>query len=376
LTDWIDLTMTSPHFQFLETEWPMLLEAAIKAEAMANTDARTACFYARRTLEMAVAWLYKYDPALRLPYQDHLSALIHEPGFRQVVGDALFTKAKLIKDLGNLAVHGNRKILPADGLAATRELFHFCYWLARTYGQRTRPDPGLRFSIELLPKAAAVPLQTLEQLKKLEAGLRERDEKLSVLLSDKTALNEELKALREAFAAAKKANLAQPDTHDYSEAETRDYFIDLLLKEAGWELTENNFEIEVSGMPTSTPLSQRKSDACKQRSEQEEPALSGAEGKGYVDYVLWGDDGKPLALIEAKRTRKNAKVGQQQAKLYADCLESQYRQRPVIFYSNGYEHWLWDDAGYPPRAVQGFYKKPELELLIRNYSPPPLKKGD
>ena len=357
--------MTSPHFQFLETEWPMLLEAAIKAEAMANTDARTACFYARRTLEMAVAWLYKYDPAIRLPYQDHLSALIHEPSFRQVVGDALFTKAKLIKDLGNLAVHGNRKILPADALTATRELFHFCYWLARTYGQRARPDPGLRFSFERLPKAAAVPLQTLEQLKKLEAGLRDRDEKLSVLLSDKTALNEELKALREAFAAAKKANLAQPDTHDYSEAETRDYFIDLLLKEAGWELTENNFEIEVSGMPTSTPLSQRKSDACKQRSEQEEPALSGAEGKGYVDYVLWGDDGKPLALIEAKRTRKNAKVGQQQAKLYADCLEAQYRQRPVIFYSNGYEHWLWDDAGYPPRAVQGFYKKPELELLIQ-----------
>jgi type I restriction enzyme R subunit len=290
--------MTSPHFQFLETEWPLLLEAAIKAEAMANTDARTACFYARRTLEMAVAWLYKYDPALRLPYQDHLSALIHEPSFRQVVGDALFTKAKLIKDLGNLAVHSNRKILPADALTATRELFHFCYWLARTYGQRARPNPGLRFSFERLPKAAAVPLQTLDQLKKLEAGLRDRDEKLSVLLSDKAALNEELKALREEFAAARKANLAQPDTHDYSEAETRDYFIDLLLKEAGWELTENNFEIEVSGMPNNA-------------------------GKGYVDYVLWGDDGKPLALIEAKRTRKNAKVGQQQAKLYADCLEAQ-----------------------------------------------------
>ena len=70
-------SMNSPHFQFLETEWPMLLEAAVKAEAMANTDARTSCFYARRTLEMAVAWLYKYDPALKLPYQDHLSALIH-----------------------------------------------------------------------------------------------------------------------------------------------------------------------------------------------------------------------------------------------------------------------------------------------------------
>ena len=89
------------------------------------------------------------------------------------------------------------------------------------------------------------------------------------------------------------------------------------------------------------------------------------QGVGYVDFVLWGDDGKPLALIEAKRTTKSASVGQQQAKLYADCLEAMYGQRPVIFYSNGYEHWIWDDAAYPPRAIQGFFKKPELELLIQ-----------
>jgi len=70
-----------------------------------------------------------------------------------------------------------------------------------------------------------------------------------------------------------------------------------------------------------------------------------------------GDDGKPLTLVEAKRTRRDARVGQQQAKLYADCLEQQFGQRPVIFYSNGYEHWLWDDASYPPRPVQGFRTK-------------------
>jgi type I restriction enzyme R subunit len=89
------------------------------------------------------------------------------------------------------------------------------------------------------------------------------------------------------------------------------------------------------------------------------------QGKGFVDYVLWGDDGKPLGLVEAKRTRRDARVGQEQARLYADCLEQQYGQRPVIFYSNGYEHWLWDDANYPPRQVQGFYKKSELELLVQ-----------
>jgi type I restriction enzyme R subunit len=215
----------------------------------------------------------------------------------------------------------------------------------RTYGQRGRPDPGLTFNATLLARPAAaapaVPAQTLDQLQKLEAQLAERDEKLSSLLGTTAALDAELARLREEVAAAKVVNAAIPDSHDYSEAETRDYFIDLLLKEAGWQLDpKKNFEIEVAGMPN-------------------------GQGLGFVDYVLWGDDGKPLALVEAKRTKKSAKVGQQQAKLYADCLEAQYGQRPVIFCSNGYEHWIWDDALYPPRAVQGFYKKAELELMIQ-----------
>ena len=338
------MALISPNFQFLQSEWPLLYEAASKAEGMAHNDARASCFYARRALELAVAWLYKYDPALKLPYQDHLSALIHEPSFRQTVGDAVFTKTKLIKDLGNLAVHSTRKIMPSDALTATRELFHVCYWLARTYGQKSRPAPGLSFSAALLPQPSAAPAQTLDQLQKLEAQLHERDEKLSTLLADKSALDVELKQLREEFAAARKVNAAQPDTHDYSEAETRDYFIDLLLKEAGWSLDQpQDREFEVSGMPNNA-------------------------GVGFVDYVLWGDDGKPLAVIEAKRTKRDAKVGQQQAKLYADCLEAKYGQRPVIFYTNGYEHWLWDDANYPPRAVQGFFKKSELELMIQRRS--------
>lgn len=329
------------NFAFLHPEWGQLLESAKRAEASINSDARTACFYARRTLEQAVSWLYKHDSALRLPYQDNLSALIHEPTFAQTVGAPLFAKARLIKDIGNLAVHSSRKIQSADALSATRELFHFCYWLARTYGRGARPAPNLTFSIQLLPKAEAVAQQTAEQLHVLEKKVRERDEKLTELIGYKAAVDLELAALREQIANAKQANTATPDTHDYSEAETRKAFIDLLLAEAGWELNPfKNFEIEVTGMPNN-------------------------EGKGFVDYVLWGDDGKPLALIEAKRTTRDPNEGKQQAKLYADCLERMYGQRPVIFYSNGYTHWIWDDLDYPPRLIQGFYKKAELERLIQ-----------
>ena len=175
------------NFVFLLAEWPLLHESATRAENMAHTDARAACFYARRTLELAVAWLYKHDRGLRLPYQDNLSALIHEPTFARVVGQAVFTKTKVIKELGNQAVHSARKVLPADAVVATRELFHIGYWLARTYGHRGRPvPPGLAFNPALLARSAAaapaVPPQTLDQLQKLEAQLAERDERLSTLL--------------------------------------------------------------------------------------------------------------------------------------------------------------------------------------------------
>jgi type I restriction enzyme R subunit len=331
-------------FAFLRGEWPTVHDAAWRAEVAVYGDPRTACFYARRALELAVAWTYKHDAALKLPYQDNLSALIHEPSFKQAAGEAVFSKARVINTLGNRAVHGYRAIPADDAVVAVRELFHVTYWLARTYGRTGRPAPGLAFNPAGLPKATPAPRQTAEQLQQLEAALRERDEKLAALLADKSTLDEELKRLRAEVAAAKQAATAQPDTHDYSEAETRDYFIDLLLKEAGWPLDQpRDREFEVAGMPNN-------------------------RGKGFVDYVLWGDDGKPLGLVEAKRTRRDARVGQQQAKLYADCLERQFGQRPVIFYSNGYEHWLWDDTNYPPRAVQGFYKKAELELAIQRRS--------
>ena len=329
------------NFAFLQTEWPDLHDAATRAEGLAFPDARAACFYARRALELAVQWLYRHDRSLSQPYQDHLSALIYEPSFQQAVPPAVFAKAKVLKDLGNQAVHSNQPIRVADAVTAVRELFHVCFWLAHTYARTARPADALAFDPTLLPKTSPVPAQTLTQLQTLAAQIAERDARLAAALSDKAALDAELAQLRAEVAQAKAANAARPDTHDYSEAETRDYFIDLLLREAGWALDQKqDREFPVTGMPTK-------------------------DGTGAVDYVLWGDDGRPLALVEAKRTKVDPRAGQQQAKLYADCLEQQFGQRPVIFYSNGYDHWLWDDANYTPRPVQGFYKKDELALLVQ-----------
>jgi type I restriction enzyme, R subunit len=334
-------------FAFLSPAWPDLLDAAKKAELAVHADPRTACFYARRTLELAVSWVYKHDASVKLPYQDKLSALLHEPTFKQATGEAVFNKSRLINSLGNRAVHGVRSVPTDDAFVAVRELFHVCFWLAHTYGRGNRPAAALTFDPALIPAAvtgSAAQQRSADQLLALQTALQLSDEKLSQVLADRSALDDELQKLRAEFTALRSAVAVIPDRHNYSETETRDYFIDLLLREAGWPLDGAcDREYEVTGMPRDG-------------------------GKGYVDYVLWGSDGKPLALVEAKRTRRDPRVGQQQAKLYADCLEQAFGQRPVIFYSNGYEHWLWNDAAHPPRAVQGFFKKAELELLIQRRS--------
>jgi len=329
------------NFEFLKAQWRDLGEAAVRAEKLAKADPRAACFYARRSLELAVHWAFAHDRTLCLPYQDNLNALIHEPTFKQAAGNAVFTKARVIQRIGNEAVHSPKPVREAEAVTAVRELFHVCFWLARTYASGARPPDGLAFDPALLPASAPVPPQTQEQLQTLAGELAEKDAKLSELLSGRETMDQELVRLRAEIVEIKKRNAATPDQHNYSEAETRDVFIDLLLKEAGWPLDQvRDREYPVTGMPSGS-------------------------GDGFVDYVLWGDDAKPLAIVEAKRTKKSAHIGQQQAKLYADCLEQQFGQRPVIFYTNGYEHWLWDDLSYPPRQVQGFYKKRELEQMIQ-----------
>lgn len=330
------------HFAFLDAEWPEIAVDARKAEAAAHPDPRTACFYSRRALELMVHWLYRADPSLKQPYDTALSSLIHAPEFRKLAGPAILTKARLIKDLGNTAVHtGGRRLAPQDGPTAVRELFHVAYWMARTFGRRSRPDPALAFKPDALPRTSPVPLQTQAQLQALSDKLAASDTALNEANARNLSLDAELATLRAEVAKAKAANAATPGDHDYDEAATRDAFIDHLLREAGWALDQpRDREFEVTGMPNN-------------------------QGVGYVDYVLWGADGKPLAVVEAKRTRKDARIGQQQAKLYADCLEQRFGQRPVIFYTNGYEHFLWDDTRHPPRPVQGFYKCDELELLIQ-----------
>lgn len=328
------------NFAFLPSEFRDIAEAAVNAESHIMGDPRAACFHARFALEAAVHWLYRHDASLRMPYDQKLGALLHEPDFQNLLPEAVFQKARVIHRVGNQAVHNPRPVRQYDAMQTVKELHHLCYWLTRTYAPDASRE-GAAWQDERVPRpASAEAVVPRRELEALEKKLAEQTEAALKQQQERDALDAELQALREQMAGVRAAAVQQKDTHDYSEAETRRYLIDVDLRRAGWPLDQDrDREYEVVGMPNS-------------------------KGVGYADYVLWGDDGRPLAVVEAKKTTVDPAVGQQQAKLYADGLEQMHGRRPVIFYTNGYETWLWDDVAYPPRRVSGFYKKDELARLI------------
>lgn len=303
-------------------------EEAEKSIAVANVSCTILC---RRALELAVKWIYANDRELVLPYQNNLSSLVYDINFKSMINEKVFNGMTYIIKLGNFAVHSNKKVTRKEAVLCLKYLFDFMDWIAYYYDLNyieTKFDEGK------LPGESSANLKK-EEREELENKLVEKDEKIEKILKENEELREKLTKQRTSKKTAYNFKVS-----DISEFETRKQFIDLDLKIAGWDSTNIREEVEVKGMPNT-------------------------QEKGYIDYVLYGENGKPLAVVEAKRTSKDAKIGQQQAKLYADCLEKEYAQRPIIYYTNGKEIYMWDDLSYPERKVSGFYTQDELQLLIK-----------
>lgn len=306
-------------------------EASVEAEksiAVANVSCTILC---RRALELAVKWIYANDRELMLPYQNNLSSLVYDINFKSMINEKVFNGMTYIIKLGNFSVHSNKKVTRKEAVLCLKYLFDFMDWIAYYYDSNyveTKFDEGK------LPGESSANLKK-EEREELENKLVEKDEKIEKILKENEELREKLTKQRTSKKTAYNFKVS-----DISEFETRKQFIDLDLKIAGWDITNIREEVEVRGMPNT-------------------------QEKGYIDYVLYGENGKPLAVVEAKRTSKDAKIGKQQAKLYADCLEKEYAQRPIIYYTNGKEIYMWDDVSYPERKVSGYYTQDELQLLIR-----------
>ncbi|HBE8786478.1 TPA: DEAD/DEAH box helicase family protein [Clostridioides difficile] len=303
--------------------------ACLEAEKSILVSPSTCATITRRALELAVKWLYANDSDLVLPYQDNLSTLIHNNSFIELIDYDMLPLLKYIVKLGNLSVHTSANIERGEAILSLNNLHQFVSWIDYCYSDEYTAED---FNEDLLLHGEEKRTRP-DELKNLYERLSSKDKKLEEVIKE----NEEL---RKSLTEKRKVNTVNYDfkIDEVSEFETRKRYINIELKLAGWEFGKDIWEeIEVQGMPNES-------------------------GVGYVDYVLYGENGKPLAVVEAKRTSKDPKIGQQQAKLYADCLEKRYSQRPVIFLTNGFDMYIWDD--YSDRKVYGFYKKSELQLMI------------
>ena len=331
------------NFSFLKDKFTEYYKLAVEAEKNIFSMPRTSVIYARLTLEELVKWMYTYDPNLSAYSfeQPTLEAMMYHPAFKQLIATVpgLIDGLTAIRKNGNQAIHNKNEVLLKYAHNSLNNLYEFTKWIYYTYVDSSVKLP-LSLDSSRISRGAGQE-ENIASAKALQSRLDQIKADAEKALQQK---DDELEKLRAEIARIKTENQSKPveafTLNPDTEAETRRLLIDVMLREAGWQLNgDNDTEYQVQGMPNKT-------------------------GIGYVDYVLWGDNGLPLAVVEAKNTLHDPRKGQQQAKLYADCLENRFGRRPVIFYTNGYYTWLWDDTQYPPRKVSGFYTKDELEWTI------------
>lgn len=292
------------------------------AEATMESDYDICALNCRRGLEWLVKAIYTLKHA-DIGARSSLYELMSGAPFVEFLDDdRLMSAAHYIRKVGNAAAHPGEKVKGSQAFFCLLNLYNL---VGGTLLKLRVVETLAPFNKDLIPKSSV--------------SVKPRE---TVPAPD----NDFIKSVPAEAVASK---TPAPVVTEYSEVETRKLFIDLMLQDAGWELVGKDnvplpgkagTEIEVHGMP--------KQDV------------------GYADYVLYGSDGKPLAVVEAKNTSKDPIIGKHQAELYADCLERQYGIRPVIYYSNGFKTFVIDGLGYPPRQILGFHSQEDLMVIHRS----------
>ena len=326
--------MTNFSFLKAKTEYALFAPACMEAEKIYVSAPAMCAVGCRKALELAVKWVYAADKSMKMPYKDNLQSLIHEPTFRFAVDSDTWGRMPFIIKLGNLAVHTERSVQPSDALASLRGLFEFVQWIDYCYGA----DYQERTFDENLVPTGKVAVDT-RKIKEQESLLDQKDAEIE-------ALRKQIEQMSTRYTAEKeqhqKERTFQPE--DLSEFKTRKIYIDVDLKLMGWKFTGPDADVQ---------------------EEYRVEDMAGMPGQpGFCDYVLFGKDGLPLAVVEAKRTSKDPNIGRKQAVLYADCLERKFGRRPMMFTTNGFETYFWDDQTAPQRKVSGIFSKDDLQKLM------------
>jgi len=320
------------NFYNYPAQFETIISSAKEAEKYLHENLEVTGLYLRKTLEQWVHFIYENEPSLKLPYDTSINSLMKDTSFVDVLDNpTLLNMMHAIRQLGNKAVHntGKTKITESQAIHTLNLLQNVSYYLMSLYHEEHVVKP--KFEEDLIPLPVSV------QNKKQEELIL----KLQKELQDKAELEKQLvEVQKERESNRKETQKTILPPVDPNEAKTRELLIDYMLEEAGWDLSLANVkEFKVRGMPNNLE-------------------------EGYADYVLWGNDGKPLAVVEAKRTSRDYNSGRHQAELYAKCLENEFGQLPNIFLTNGYEISFYD-WNYPIRPVNGYYTKDELILNIQ-----------
>lgn len=341
--------MKSLNFEFLRPEWPELAGLAGFAEQYAFADPASALVKLRTYLEQLVERIYD-RLGFQRPIQPSLLDLLNESAFVGAVPEVVRTSMHAIRMNGNRAAHG------AEGSTETvlwllQEAHKLGRWLYLTStGNKVESvAPYVASTLESVGGPSKGRLQ--REKKAVLQRLAAQEAQMQKILDDLATARKEAHAAR-ATADELEIRLRAAQQYatvlDFNETQTRRRLIDSLLVGAGWDVGANGQSTQEVGQEAEV---------------HHQPTQSGI---GAADYVLWDDNGKPLAVIEAKKTAVDPEVGRTQAKCYADGLEKDNSQRPFIFYTNGFDIWMWDDAaGYTPRKLYGFYSKDSLGTLIR-----------
>lgn len=325
-----------PNFEFLKNteEYELFADAAIEAEKVYASAPAMCAVGCRKALELAVKWVYSADNTMQMPYRDNLQSLIHEPTFRFAVDYDTWGKLPFIIKLGNLAVHTEKSVQKSDALLSLKSLFEFVEWIDYCYGTKY---------LERTFDESQIPTEQVEvdtkKIKEQESLLDKKDAEIE-------ELRKKIQEMSEQYTKEKEQHKKQRSfqAEDISEFKTRKKYIDVDMKQLGWKFDGVDADVW---------------------EEYEVFGMAGVPGqKGYCDYVLFGKDGLPLAVVEAKRTSKDPNIGRKQAVLYADCLERKFGRRPMMFTTNGFETYFWDDQTSPQRLVSGIFSKDDLQKLM------------
>ena len=331
------------NFEFLKKDnsYKIFADACIEAEQLMNVSYSATVTFVRKALELAVKWVYANDAELRMPPQINLASLIKGKKFKDILPYNMSGLLSYIQQLGNKAVHSGRVITREEAVLSLRNLFSFTAWIDYSY---SRYYSDVKFDESILGETDKI-IKVQSEKDKLSKQLAEINKKFEELSNENQTLRKENEEKRKINEKEREYKI-----DEISEAETRKRYIDLVIENEGWTIGEDCIpEVEISGIATPS-------------------------GKGKADYLLYGDNGVPLAVIEAKKLDIDPLIGKNQAKEYADALEKKYDVRPIIFFTNGLDYYIWDDLNYPERQVSSIYSKKDLEKLIfRRGNKKPLK---